>query len=327
MSKTGSGRPKQPLELSPRERRELEGLRSQGASHPRLAQRAEIILACATGAANSKVGHDLGISSATVGKWRRRFVERRLAGLHDAPRSGAPKRIADEDVEKVVRLTLESSPGDAAAWSTRSLAEATGMSQAAVSRIWRAFSVRPGSSPQAEPVETPFPEFVRDIVGLYLSPGEQALVFFASRPPAPGTTVAGHPPREIPSNASLRALVAAARAADAAGDRKVWWGPLLRFLAEIDRRVPRRVVVHVLLATQPDRQTTLAHRWAAQQTRFRMHFAGGDGQWLAKAERAMAVFRMRRRAEVSTELEAALDRRLEQGGEWPYLWTKSEAET
>ena len=319
------GRPKLPLELSPRERRELESLESQAPSRPRLARRAEIILACATGATNSRVGRDLGVSSATVGKWRQRFIEHRLAGLRDAPRSGAPRRIAEEDVEKVVRLTLEPASDAATVWSTRSLADATGMSQAAISRIWRAFSVKPGSGPQADLVEIPFPVYVRNFVGVYLSAGEQALVLLANQPPAPGTTVVGHPAGKIASSASLRALVAAAQDAKTVGDQKVGWGPLLRFLAEIDRQIPRRVVVHVLLAKRRDSRATLAHRWAAQRTRFRLHFVESEDSWLERAERALAARRELLQRRGPTDFEAALEKRLEQGGGWPYRWTKFEA--
>jgi transposase len=103
-----------------------------------LALRCRIVLACAEGATNSEVAARLGVSRSTVAKWRSRFVERRLDGLHDEPRPGGPRKIIDADVERVIVKTLEETPRDATHWSTRSMAAATGMSQSAVSRTRRA---------------------------------------------------------------------------------------------------------------------------------------------------------------------------------------------
>lgn len=133
-----------PLELSDRERRVLRGwLRKQTASQA-LVLRSRIVLACAEGLPNARVADDLGVSRETVRKWRSRFTADRLEGLVDRPRSGAPRRITDEQVEALVARTLGQAPptGDSH-WSTRSMAEAEGMSQSAVSRIWRAFGLKP----------------------------------------------------------------------------------------------------------------------------------------------------------------------------------------
>jgi len=119
----------------------------------------------------------LGCNDSTVGKWRGRFARRGLDGLHDEPRPGKPRSISDEDVERVIVKTLEEQPKDATHWSTRSMAAATGMSQSAVSRIWRAFALKPH---QVESFKlSPDPQFidkVRDVVGLYLNPPEAAVV-------------------------------------------------------------------------------------------------------------------------------------------------------
>ncbi len=118
-----------------------------------------------------------GVHQATVGKWRARFAERRLDGLHDEPRPGKPRTITDADVERVLVKTLEEAPRDATHWSTRRLAAATGMSQSAVSRIWRAFALKPHQLESFKLSTDPlFIEKVRDIVGLYLDPPEAAVV-------------------------------------------------------------------------------------------------------------------------------------------------------
>jgi transposase len=137
------GRPKAPLVLSDEERETLERWARRRTSAQALALRCRIILACAEGATSKEVAARLSVNQATVGKWRRRFLARRLEGLSDDPRPGAPRTITDADVERVIAKTLEEKPADATHWSTRSMARASGMSQSAISRIWRAFALKP----------------------------------------------------------------------------------------------------------------------------------------------------------------------------------------
>ncbi len=112
-----------------------------------------------------------------MSKWRRRFAERRLDGLHDEPRPGKPRTIGDDDVERVIVKTLEETPADATHWSSYSMARATGMSQSTVSRIWRAFGLKPHLVEEFKVSSDPqFIDKVGDIVGLYLNPPEAAVV-------------------------------------------------------------------------------------------------------------------------------------------------------
>ena len=134
-----TGRPKQPLTLTKEERERLESLAHRARSQPLLARRARVVLACAEGYDNQRVARKLGVSVSMVGKWRKRFVKARVEGLHDEPRPGAPRSVSDAQVEKVVIQTLESTPRGETHWSTRGLAEATGLSRMTISRIWRAF--------------------------------------------------------------------------------------------------------------------------------------------------------------------------------------------
>jgi len=166
------------VDLAEDERAELERLLRRRGVGQALAQRIRIVLACAEpGATNLGVAAALGVSRQTVATWRRRFATHRLEGLVDAPRSGAPRTIDDEVVERLVALTLEEASQGATHWSTRAMARRAGMSQTAVSRIWRAFGLRPHRAETFKLSSDPaFVEKVRDIVGLHLAPPERALV-------------------------------------------------------------------------------------------------------------------------------------------------------
>jgi len=134
----------EPVVLTDEERQVLEGWARRRKTAQALALRSRIVLACADGSSVSDVAAELGISRTTAGKWRARFLASRLAGLNDEPRPGRPRTITDEHVEKVIAATLEQEPpnGDTH-WSTRSMARSAGLNQSAVSRIWRAFGLKP----------------------------------------------------------------------------------------------------------------------------------------------------------------------------------------
>jgi transposase len=159
------------------EREVLERWARRPSSAQALAFRCRVVLAAAEGRSSTEIAAELGCARSTVGRWRGRFARRGLDGLHDEPRPGKPRSISDQDVERVIVKTLEERPRNATHWSTRSMAAATGMSQSAVSRIWRAFGLKPQ---QTEAFKlSPDPQFidkVRDIVGLYLNPPEAAVV-------------------------------------------------------------------------------------------------------------------------------------------------------
>jgi transposase len=172
-----TGRPIPPLTLTADERETLERWTRRPTTARALAGRARVVLECAAGKPNTVVARELRLTKQTVGKWRSRFLRQRLDGLLDEPRPGAPRRITDDDVERVMRLTLETAPRDATHWSTRAMARRCGLSQTAVSRIWRAFSLRPHRVKTFKLSKDPlFIEKVRDIVGLYLHPPDKALV-------------------------------------------------------------------------------------------------------------------------------------------------------
>jgi transposase len=171
------GKPAVAIDLTPGERRELESLASRRRTAQGLAQRARIALLAAEGVENKDISLRVGAAPNTVGKWRRRFAEHRVEGLYDEPRPGAPRQIGDDEVAEVVRQTLEATPRDATHWSLRSMAKAAGFAPSTIHRIWKAFNLQPHRTETFKLSTDPlFVEKVRDIVGLYLSPPERALV-------------------------------------------------------------------------------------------------------------------------------------------------------
>src|ERR1700756_3698397 len=172
-----TGRPKAELIVSAEKRAPLGGGVRRGGSAKALALRAGIVLDSASGMSNAVVARGRRITQQRVGKWRSRFVGRGVAGLLDEPRCGAPRTIEDAHVEAVIVRTLESTPRDATHWSTRSMAESSGLRHMTIQRIWKAFGLEPHRSETFKLSTDPqFVEKVRDIVGLYLNPPERALV-------------------------------------------------------------------------------------------------------------------------------------------------------
>ncbi len=163
--------------LSDVEREQLESWGWRGKSAQALAQRSRIVLAAAEGLKNTEIAERFSLDHATVGKWRSRFAADRLDGLLDEPRPGRPRTVTDGQVEEVIVKTLESTPSDATHWSTRSMAAEVGLTQTAVSRIWRAFGLQPHRQETWKLSKDPqFIDKVRDVVGLYLDPPERAVV-------------------------------------------------------------------------------------------------------------------------------------------------------
>jgi transposase len=201
-----TGRPKQPLTVTSEERQRLESLAHRTRSKALLARRARVVLGCAEGLDNKAVAKKLRCSLGMVGKWRSRFLEARLQGLYDEPRPGAPRKVSDDQVEKVVIQTRESTPRGQTHWSTRGLAKASGLSRMTISRIWHAFGLQPHRADTFQLSPDPqLIEKVRDIGGLYMNPPEHAVVFWVdeksqiqaldrTQPTAPPPPLAGISP-------------------------------------------------------------------------------------------------------------------------------------
>jgi len=263
------------------------------------------VLACAEGLTNQQVAVAAGVHQVTVGKWRARFVAQRLDGLHDEPRPGAPRTISDADVERVIVKTLEETPRDATHWSTRSMAGAAGLSQTAVSRIWRAFALKPHQLESFKLSTDPlFIEKVRDIVGLYLNPPEAAVVLCVCEktqvqalertapilPLLPATPArATHDYRRHGGTTNLYAALDVASGcviSDLIERHRAQ--EFRRFLNLIERSVPQGLAVHVIVDNSSTHKTPAIHRWLFRHPRFTMHFTPTYSSWLNLVERWFA---------------------------------------
>jgi transposase/DNA-binding CsgD family transcriptional regulator len=340
-----TGRPKAPLILTDEERQTLERWSRRAKSSQALALRCRIVLACATGATNKQVAKDLGASLPTVGKWRSRFVARRLEGLVDEPRPGAPRTITDEQVEAVVVATLEETPEHATHWSRASMAKRSGLSKSTVGRIWKAFRLKPhlteGFKLSGDPQ---FIEKVRDVVGLYLDPPERALVLCVdeksqvqaldrSQPVLP--MMPGMPERR--THDYLRNGVTSLFAAlDIATGQVI--GSLHRrhrsiefkkFLAKLDQEVPTDLDVHLVCDNYATHKTETIQRWLATRPRFHVHFVPTSSSWLNQVERWFAELTtklLQRGVHTSVPaLEADIRTWIETWNEdpKPFVWTKT----
>jgi transposase len=269
-----------------------------------LAQRSRIVLACAEGLDSTAVAAKVGVHQATVGKWRRRFLDKRLDGLVDEPRPGAPRTITDDDVERVVVKTLEDKPVDATHWSTRDLAKQVGMSAASVGRIWQAFGLKPWQSDTFKLSEDPlFIDKVRDVVGLYLNPPDKAVVLCLDEktgiqaldrtqpilPMRPGQVE--RRTHDYKRNGVID-LFAALNLAT--GEVTHHLRPQHRavefkkFLIAIDKAVPTELDVHLVLDNSSTHKTPAIHTWLLRHPRFHLHFTPTSSSWLNLVERWFA---------------------------------------
>jgi transposase len=293
-----------PVVLSDDERETLERWARRPTTAQALALRCRIVLACAEGAPNTVVAERLGVSRATVGKWRTRFVRDRLDGLHDEPRPGGPRSIGDADVERVIVKTLEETPRDATHWSTRSMAQAAGMSQSAVSRIWRAFGLKPHLIDSFKLSPDPlFIDKVRDVVGLYLNPPDAAVVLCVDEktqvqaldrtapvlPLLPGTPERRtHDYRRHGTTNLYAALDVASGQVIADMTPRHRAEEFRRFLNLIDRNVPDGLDVHVIVDNNATHKTPAIQRWLLRHPRFTLHFTPTYSSWLNLVERWFA---------------------------------------
>ena len=339
------GRPKAKLVLTPMERSALE----QHARGRRVAQglglRARIVLRCAVVEANCDVAEELGVSEHTVSKWRKRFVERRLDGLLDEPRVGGPRKIGDALIERAVRATLDRRPKGATQWSTRLLSEELGISHASVHRIWRAFGLQPHRSESFSLSTDPqFVAKVRDIVGLYMSPPDNALVLCVdeksqiqaldrAQPILPMIPV--HPERRT-HNYVRHGTTSLFAALDIATGRVI--GKCYRrhrskefvaFLDAVEAAVPDGQEVHLVMDNYGTHKTPKTQRWLLRHPRFHVHFTPTHSSWLNMVESWFSLLTRRVIRRGVHRSARALERDIKAFLEVhnlnprPFVWTKS----
>jgi len=333
------------LILSDEERETLMRWSRRRKTSQALALRCRIVLTCASGKSNTDTAKELKVTKPTVGKWRKRFVERRLDGLLDEPRPGAPRKISDAQVEEVVTRTLETKPANATHWATRSMAEATGMSQTAVSRIWRAFGLQPHRTKTFKLSKDPqFIDKVRDVVGLYLNPPERAIVLCIdeksqvqaldrSQPLLPMTC--NSPERHTHDYARngttslYSALNVATGEVIGKCSRRHRASDFLRFMNQVDKAIPQEdgVELHVVMDNASTHKTDAVKRWFARRPRYHVHFTPTGASWLNQVERFFAEItnkRIRRGTFRSVKaLEKAIKDYLQEHNKnpKPFKWT------
>jgi transposase len=340
-----TGRPKAELVLSAEEKATLERLANRRKSAQALALRARIVLLCAKGATNTEVASELRVGQAMVGKWRRRFIERRLDGLFDEDRPGAPRKVSDDKVEEVIVKTLEQKPKDATHWSTRSMAKATGMSQSTISRIWRAFELQPHRAESFKLSSDPlFVDKVRDVVGLYLDPPERAVVLCVDEKSQiqalnryqpifglmPGVAERrSHDYVRHGTTSLFAALNMASGKVIGSLHRRHRAKEFKAFLQRIDDEVPKDLDIHLILDNYATHKTPEIKRFLVRHPRFHLHFTPTSASWLNMVERWFAELttkKIRRGSHLSVRaLEADIKAWIEHWNEdpRPYVWVKT----
>jgi transposase len=342
----GTGRPKAELTVTQQERATLERWARRPKSAQALALRSKIVLACADGRDNKEVAAELGCHQVTVGKWRSRFIERRLDGLSDEDRPGRPRMVTDDKVEEVIVKTLEEAPpNNDSHWSTRSMAKAAGMSQTAVSRIWRAFELKPHREQTWKLSSDPlFIEKVRDVAGLYMNPPEHALVLCVDEksqiqalnrtapclPILPTTPARRSHDYERNGTCSLfAALDMASGKVISPVHRRHRHQEFLKFLKKIDAAVPAGLDVHLICDNYGTHKTPEVKKWLIRHPRFELHFTPTSSSWLNLVERWFGELtnrKLRRSAHTSVkELEADIRAWVDAWNDdpRPFVWTKT----
>ena len=342
---TTIGRPKAAFVVTDLERTELVRLTKRARVNRSLAFRARLVLACAEETTDTAVARRQRTTNATVGKWRKRFVAHRLEGLYDEPRVGAPRRISDDEVEAVIVKTLETTPKGETHWSTRTMAAKAGMSHAMIGRIWRTFGLQPHITRSFK--LSPDPQLVdkvRDVVGLYMNPPNNAVVFSfdeksqiqalqRAQPILPMDI--GQPERRTHNylrhgtidlfaalNVATGAVLARCKQQHRALD-------FVAFLRDIDASVEPDLEVHVVLDNLSAHKTPAVHRWLLRHPRFRFHFTPTYGSWLNMVERFFGLLTekaLRRGSHTSIpQLRAAILAYVDAHNEnhQPFRWTKT----
>jgi len=339
------GRVADAVVLSKEERRFLEGQVRRRKVPRSLSDRCRMVLACAQGLTSKEVAARLDVHEHTVGKWRRRFVKDRIEGLTDEARSGRPRTIEDDEVAAVIERTLHSTPKDATHWSIRSMAAETGLSHTTIRRIWNAFGLQPHRSETFKLSSDPlFVDKVQDIVGLYLSPPDRAIVLCVDEKSQIQALDREQPVLPMMPGAAERrthnyvrhgttSLFAALDIASGFVIGKCYKRhraqEFLDFLKQIDSRLPQGPQVHLVMDNYATHKTAKIKAWLARRPHWHVHFTPTSSSWINQVERWFAELtrkQLQRGIHRSTaELEADIHAFIEHhnANPKPYRWTKS----
>ena len=310
-----------------------------------LSDRCRIILLCAEGLPSREIAGRLGVHEHTVGKWRRRFAEKRLEGLSDEYRPGRPRTVTDDKVAEVVERTLNTMPKDATHWSVRSMAEKTGVSHTTVHRIWSAFSLKPHRSETFKLSTDPlFVDKVQDIVGLYMAPPDRAVVLCVDEksqiqaldrtqpvlPMAPGAAERRtHDYTRHGTTTLFAALDVATGAVIGKCYRRHRAKEFLAFLKEVEAAVPEGLDVHLVMDNYATHKTEKVRQWLARRRHWQIHFTPTSASWLNQVERWFAELTRKKLqrgvhrsvAELNADILSFIDAHNEKPK--PYKWVKS----
>lgn len=332
------------IELSEAEVRELRAVLRTPSAPQQQALRARIVLRAAEGATNTQIAAEAGVSLPTVGLWRRNFAQRRLDGLADAPRSGRPRTIDDDEVQRVLAKTLEPPPDWTTHWSVRRLAAATGLSPTTVHRIWREHQLKPHQVRTFKFSKDPrLAEKVVDVVGLYLDPPAGALVLCVDEktqiqaldrtqptlPIKPGKAARmTHDYKRNGTTSLYAALEIASGEVTGACYPRHRHQEFLAFLNRLVRAYPR-VPLHVVLDNSSTHRTPEVQRWLARHKRVHFHFTPTSASWMNMIEIWFSILtsqQVRRGVYHDVpELIAALEHFIAGYNEraQPFVWTKT----
>ncbi|MBX3315758.1 MAG: IS630 family transposase [Phycisphaeraceae bacterium] len=299
---------RKPLDLTDAERDELRTLVRRPRTPRALADRCRVVLLDDEGLTYAAIGARIDMREQTVLKWRTRFLTHRVAGLRDAPRPGVQRKITDEMVAEVVRMTLEEKPPDATHWSLRSMAAASGISRSSVNTIWRAFNLQPHRSQTFKLSTDPrFVEKTRDIVGLYMSPPQNAVVICVDEksqmqaldrtqpllPMRPGSPERRtHDYYRHGTSSLFAALMVKTGVVIGECHRRHRHQEFIKFLSTIDGVVkatePVGTAVHIVLDNYATHKTPAVQRWLAKHPEYHLHFTPTSASWLNQVERVFA---------------------------------------
>jgi len=306
------GRPLQTIALNDDELKTLHAWSRRRSSNQGLALRANIILLAAKGWDSIDVADELGTSNQTVCKWRSRFLQERLLSLGDLARSGAPRSIEDEKIQKVVDTTLHQKPKQATHWSSRLMAKEFGLSQTAIVRIWHAFGLQPHRRENFKLSTDPhFVAKVRDIVGLYLNPPVNAIVLCVDEksqiqaldhtqpnlPLRPGQVERGtHDYKRHGTTALFAALNVASGMVVSEFHTRHRSQEFLKFLNLLDGAVPRQPQqqIHLILDNYATHKTPHVKRWLLKHPYIHLHFTPTSSSWINLVERLFAEIEQRK---------------------------------